>query len=211
MTNKNDLKTFDDLSEQYATWIIKYCSTSFDKPLFLVWYTNTDEDSTSRLLTYKNGQIFAGETLENLKEHILSSLDELVEFENLNAWLDNFSDIAVKAYCTYDLIAIDNEIAKHNLDIETIEGFANFVNLFDDFVHQNPKNANFKVHIDHKLVKKMWKYFYNFIFWPRFNDSEKFEAWDRPPLVIDKKKLLTVLKDLIQTFDDNVEVVKNSL
>lgn len=37
-----------------------------------------------------------------------------------------------------------------------------------------------------------------------FDDKEKFEAWNRPPLVIGTKELLVKLKDIIKTFDDNI-------
>src|SRR5262245_57007925 len=127
MIQQDDIQTFNDLCEKYSTWIIKYCSTAINSPLFLVWYTGSDENSMDRLLTYKDGKIFAAKSLTNLKATILSSVDNLIEFQNLNAWLYNFNDLEVTAYCTYDLISIGNEIGKNNLGIETIESFANFV------------------------------------------------------------------------------------
>lgn len=54
MTEQHEIKTFDDLSEKYSTWIIKYCSTSFESSLFMIWYTDTDENSTDRLLSFKS-------------------------------------------------------------------------------------------------------------------------------------------------------------
>ncbi len=210
MIQQDDIKTFENLSEKYSTWIIKYCSTTFDTPLFLVWYTDTDENSTDRLLTYKNGEIFADESLKNLKATILHSIDKLIEFENLNSWLDNFYDIEVTECCTYDLTSIEREIDKNNLNIETIEGFADFVNLFDDFVNQDEKNANLQVYSNNKLIKEVWNYFYDFIFWPRFNDKEKFEVWDRPPLIVNTKKLSGKFKDIIRIFDNNIKYTKKS-
>jgi hypothetical protein len=211
MTQQDDIKTFDDLSEKYSTWIIKYCSATFDTPLFLVWYTDTDENSTDRLLTYKNGKIFAVKSLTNLKATVLSSFDKLIEFENLNSWLDNFNEIEVTENCTYDLISIENEIDKNNLNIETMEGFANFVNLFGDFVNQDKRNTHLQVYTDNELIKEVWDYFYNFIFWTRFNDKEKFEAWNRPNLEIDTKKFLVKLKNIIKTFDDNITQTEKAI
>ncbi|MCB9262876.1 MAG: hypothetical protein H6607_10930 [Flavobacteriales bacterium] len=211
MTEQNDIKTFDDLSRNYSTWIIKYCSAAFDSPLFLVWYTDTDKNSTDRLLTYKSGKIFASKSLTNLKTRILSYFDNLVEFENLSSWLDNFDNLEVKENCTYDLISIANEIDKNNLDISTIEGFANFVNLYGDFINQDDRNASLQNYADNELIEETWNYYYEYIFWPRFNDKEKFEAWDRPQLNIDTKELLLKLRDIIKTFDDNIKQTEKAI
>lgn len=211
MTEQHDIKTFDDLSEKYSTWIIKYCSTGFESPLFIVWYTDTDENSTDRLLAFKNGEIFAVTSLTNFKATILSSVDKLIEFENLNSWLDNFNDLEVIEYCTYDLISIENEIKKDNLDISTIEDFANFINLFGDFINQDERNTSLKVFADDELIKETWDYYYEYIFWPRFNNKEKFEAWDRPKLKIDTKKLLEKLNDMVKTFDNNFRQTEKAI
>lgn len=37
MVEQDGIQTFDDLCEKYLTWRIKYCSTNFNSPLFLVW------------------------------------------------------------------------------------------------------------------------------------------------------------------------------
>lgn len=211
MTERNELTTFDELSDKYSTWIIKYYSNSFDCPLFLVWYTDTDENSTDRLLTYKSGEIFAVTSLTNLKAIILSSVDQLVESENLASWLDNFSDLEVTEFCTYDLISIENEIIKNNLDIKTIEESAKYINLFGDFVNQDKRNNHLQVYEDNELIRAVWNYYYNYIFWPRFNDKEKFEAWDRPKLVIDTKELFAKLKDVVNAFDDNIKQEKKAI
>jgi hypothetical protein len=141
-------------------------------------------------LTYKDGQIFAAKSLTSLKATILSSVDNLIEFQNLNPWLDNFNGLEVKEYCTNDLISIRNEIEKNNLNIEAIESIANFVNLYRDFAYQDERNTHLHVFADNELISETWDYFYDCIFWPRFTDKEKFQAWDRPQLVIDSKELL---------------------
>lgn len=211
MAQQDDIQTFDDLSQKYSTWVIKYCSTRFNSPLFLVWYTDTDEKSTDRLLTYKDGKIFAATSLTNIKATILSSIDHLIEFQNLNAWLNDFNDFEVTSNCDYDLISIGNEIEKNSLDIETIEGFTNFVNLYGDFVNQDERNAHLHIYADNELIRETWEYFYDCIFWPRFNDKEKFEKWNRPQLVINSKELLVKLNDMIQVFDDNIKQAENEI
>lgn len=134
-----------------------------------------------------------------------------MEFENLNSWLDNFNDLVVTEYCTYDLTKIVGEINKSNLDIETIEGFANFVNLFGDFINQDERNAHLQAFADNELIKQVWDYYYEFIFWPRFNDKEIFETWDRPKLEINTKELVVKLNDLVKIFDNNIRQTEKAI
>ncbi len=210
MMQQHDIKTFDDLSEKYSTWIIKYYSTTFGIPLFLIWYTDNDEASTTKLMTNKSGDIFATNSLTNFKTAVISEIQDLIVCENITSWLDNFGNLEVVESCYYDISELENEIAKNNLDIPAIESFTNFINLFDDFVNQDVKYANLQTYIDNELIKETWDYFYEYIFWPRFNDKEKFEAWDRPPLVIDTKELLVKLKDVVNIFDDYIKPIEKA-
>jgi len=211
MTPENTLNPFDELNEKYAIWVLKYCSPTFGAPLFLIWYNDTDENCTSRLLTWKNGKIFAINSLSKLKSTLLAALDELFIPENLLTWLDHFNPLEVNDDPVYDLILVMNEIEKNNLDIPTIEGFANFFNLYDDFIHQDERNNRFQSYLDNEPIEKTWNYFYEYIFWPKFNDRKKFETWNRPQLDIDSKDLLSKLKDMIESFDSNIQEVENTI
>lgn len=211
MATPNDITTFNDLCQKHSTWVIKYCSISFDLPLFFVWYTDIDENSTDRLLTYKNGNIFATTSLAGFKTTLLTEINTLTVFENLNPWLKDFKDIEAVEFCTYDLNLVTSNIDKKNLDIAAIEGFTNFINLFGDFINQDEMNNHLQVYRDNELINKTWDYYYNYIFWPRFNDKVKFEAWDRPLLSIDTNELLSKLKSIIKIFDNNISVTEKAI
>jgi hypothetical protein len=104
MTKQHDLKTFDDLSEKHSTWIINYCSTSFELPLFLVWYRDNDEASTTKLMTYKSGDIFAIDSLANFKTTIISEIEDLIVCDNIISWLDNFGNLELVEGCDSHLM-----------------------------------------------------------------------------------------------------------
>lgn len=206
MLQQQDIKTFDDLCENWSIWVIKYRSPSFSSPIFLIWYTDSDENHTDKLLTYKSGEIFSVKSLPLLKDVILASIDDLVGSKNLDLWLDNFNSLEVKESCTYNLVSIENEIDACKLDIPTIEGLANFIDLYNDFIEQDERNTHLQTYANNESIKEVWGYFYNFIFWPRFNDKEKFEAWERPELTVDTTELLVNLKEISKTFDDNIRL-----
>jgi hypothetical protein len=211
MMKQHDIKTFDDLCEKYSTWIIKYCSTTFKLPLFLVWYTDNDEGSTTKIMTNKSGNIFATNSLVHLKNKVKSDIEDLIVCDNIISWLENFGNLELVESCTFDIPELENEIVKNNLNIPTIESFANFINLFDDFVNQDLKYAKLQTYIDNELVKETWDYFYKYIFWPRFNDNEKFAELDIPKLKIDSKELLIKLKEVTKTFDDQIKLTENAI
>ncbi|MEO5947979.1 MAG: hypothetical protein ABIP79_14265 [Chitinophagaceae bacterium] len=171
----------------------------------MVFYTDTDENSTDRLMTYKSGEIFATQSLTDFKKIILSETLNLSAFDNLNPWLDNFKDLQVLEYCTYDLISVSQNIDRKNLDIDTTENIADFINLYCDYLKQDEKNNHLKVYIDDALIKKVWNYFYDYIFWSKKNDKEKLIACDRPQLDIDTKGLLQKLEVVIKKFDSNIK------
>ena len=205
MIQRQIISTFDDLSQKHLTWIIKYHTTNFERPVFLIWYTDTDKNSTDRLLTYKSGEIFCVKSLKNIKAIILASINNLNVFENLYHWLNEFENLEIVENCSYDIAAIETAIGSNNLDIQSLESFTNFINLFGDFRYQDDRNAHLHIYMNDKLIKKTWDSYYNNIFWPGFKDKEKFEIWDNPRLNIDTRKLLIKFKNLVKIFDSNIK------
>ena len=189
------------------TWIIEYRSPAFKSSIFLVWYTDTDENSTDKLLTFKTGEIFSTILLTDLKSSIIENFGEINKFDNLSRWLNDFDDSAPPP-TIYDLDSVFQCILSRDLNIETIECLANFVNLFGDYVHQDERNKHLQLYSDNEFIREAWEYYYNFIFWPRFNDSEKFKAWDRPPLIIDTIELLESLEQLIKRFEAVIRITR---
>lgn len=204
MTNIENIRTFEDLSEKHSTWIIKYCSENFDKPIFMIWYRDNSENETEHILSYQNGGIFTSKTLTELRKKIQSEKNELIKSENISQWLENTKGMKMVESSTYDLIYVINNLKENILDIKTTEGFADFISLFDDYINQDEKNNYLQEYIDNELIEKTWEYYYEFIFWPRFNDKEKFELWNRPKLEIDKGKLLSKFKDIVLKFENNM-------
>lgn len=206
MTQETDIKNFDELSGKFFIWIIKYCSATFERPIFLIWYTDTDENKTDRLLTFKNGEIFATFSRGDLKEIIVNNQHNLIDFQNLNPWLENLKSLEPMESCNYDIDFILNSINNNILDIPTIEELTNFINLYGDFINQDDKNNYLQQYAENEFIRKTWGYYYDYIFWPRFINKEKFEAWDKPPLVIDTIKLLEGLTKIKNTFEDKIKL-----
>ena len=73
MKQNIEIKTFEDICSDCATWIIEYRSSIFEMPIFLIWYTDTDENSTDRILTFQTRQIFASSSLASIKEEIINN------------------------------------------------------------------------------------------------------------------------------------------
>jgi len=105
---------------------------------------------------------------------------------------------------TYDIDFIKNNIKGKILDDETIEAIANFVNLFSDFVYQDKRNFHLKRYIEDENINQLWRYYYDYIFFPRFNKVEIKKTF----LDIDYKQLEDRFKQLITTFEKYFELIE---
>ncbi|NQX43142.1 hypothetical protein SAMN05421820_11551 [Pedobacter steynii] len=195
------------LKENTDVWILKYYPLLDPVPVFLLWYTDTDKESTDKLFTFKTGQIFATNSLNDLKNIIVQNYAVIKEFENLNVWLNDFDSQVSSKFIIYDINKIYNAVKVQNFEIEILEGLTNFINLFGDYVHQDHSNKNLKLLVDNKSIRKAWDYYYNYVFWPRFNDKDRFEAWERPPFKVNVVKLIQGLEKLIRCFEDKITII----
>ena len=206
MTDQINIQDIDTINQSFFTWVIKYCSTKYAKSIFFIWYTDTDENSTDRLLTFNSGEIFAVNKLENLKENIIKQKEKIVGNNNLYLWLDKLNKVELVESVTYDIELISTRTEKGNINDETIEAIANFVNLYGDYIFQDNSNKHLQQHYDNELIQEIWTYYYDYLFWPRFNDKEKFEKWNRPKLEIDNKKLLPAFIEIVNTFEERIRL-----
>lgn len=206
MSTTHGSVTFNEISETHSTWVIKYCSPTFNNPLFLIWYTDTDKNSTDKLLTYKNGKIFATDSLNDLKSKLRSENKDLIWFDNLNIWLENSNNLAAVEYCTYDLISLTNELDAGNMNDTLLGDFIDFINLYRDFVNQHPNNLHLRVYSHSNALKKIWNYYYDFTFWPLYGKPDEAQHSKKPKLGISSKKIASLLKELQRTFEENLQL-----
>jgi hypothetical protein len=107
-------------------WIIEYHPFSQPAPIFLVWYTDTDEESTDKLFTIKTGEIFATHSLSDLKNTIVQNLSILNQFDNLSNWLNDPDDRAHLEVTTYNINKLYKAITNKQFDIEVLEELTKF-------------------------------------------------------------------------------------
>jgi hypothetical protein len=200
-------KDLTALKENTNVWILKYFPIDGAAPVFLLWYTDTDKESTDKLFTYKTGKIFGTNSLNGLKDIIIQNFNAINEFENLDDWLHDFVNLDSIEVTINDINKIYNAIKVKNLDADILEGLTNFINLFGDFVYQNESNKYLQPLADNKYIRKAWNYYYDYIFWPRFNGKDRLEDWDTPPFKVNVVKLLQAVEELIRNFEANIVII----
>ena len=206
MTILNKAEDIETISESLSTWLIKYCSSKYLSPIYFIWYYDTDENSTSKLLSFKSREVFAIADLKLLYEKLMTYKEEIVWNTNHYLWLEKIKRIEIIENTTYDLTQINLSEKQIYLTDDTIEKVTNFINLYDDLLFQDKSNEYLAEFYENKHIQKIWNYYYNFIFWPRFNDKEKFQKWDKPKLRIDKKKLKTAFINLVNSFEERIRL-----
>lgn len=122
MTATYSPSPFEAHCDRYDAWIIAYHASGLDSPRYLVWYRHSDAstDSQDRILSYKNGKMYAAQSLAAMQAGILDHAPDLTMSENVMDWLRNFGDLEVSANSTYDLVVIEEGLAAANLDIPTL-------------------------------------------------------------------------------------------
>lgn len=202
--------SFSHLCQQYATWVIRLCLPGLEKDVFLIWYANPTDDGTDhqdQFLTFTDGKIFATESESVLKTRLSESWAELVVPDKLVSWLEHIDRIESSGITVFDMKAVENQLASNNQEIPVLETLIDFINLFHDFAEQDQTNMDLKAHLEQGLIDEVWNYFYDYIFWPRFNDKEKFASWDRPESGIDNGDLLEEVRVLTATFKKSIRLV----
>jgi len=188
-------------------WIIEYCSPAYASSIFFVWYTDNDEKNTDKLLTLRSGEIFATCTINDIKAGILTHFDEINTFDHLTDWLNSFTDDRVPEPTMYNVNDAYKGLLAKDFSADTLECITNFINLVDDYKHQDERNEYLQTFLGNEFIREVWEYYYDCIFWPRFSDKEKFEAWDRPPLVIDTANLVEGFEQLVERFERNIRII----
>lgn len=210
MNHLSNLITFDDLSEKYSSWIIKYVSETYSSPIYFIWYADHDEGNNNKILTYKNGEIFSTHNLKKLNTKIIAEIDNLNICKNISLWLNNFGDLEIEEFCTYNISKLQIEISKGNLEIQILESFVNFINLLGDLAYQDFRYVTFKKYLENETIRETWNHFYDNIFWPRFQNREKFDLEEQPLIKIDNIELLNTLNEMVRVFEACIKVPGNT-
>ncbi len=210
MSQLQDADQFDALCQKYSVWVISFSSPHRQTPVFLIWYTDTDENNTDRLLTNQSGDIVAIESLTNLIEILQNEQPKLTQFEHLEPWLSSVKGLEPVIKVIYDMGTLTTSIANKRLNLPTIESLVNWINLLGDYVSQDERNSYLEPYWQDAVMKKAWNYYYDCIFWPRYNDKVKLKTGFRPPLLIDTGLLVERLSASIDAFDTRIQLVRSA-
>ncbi|MCD1117417.1 hypothetical protein [Chryseobacterium turcicum] len=192
------------LEEKFTAYIIKYISPNFVDGIYLIWFTDNDSESTDKLLTLKNGRIFSSKKIENIKDEIINLKHEIDNYERFIIWLNDDSNLESIEDNFYDTKFLLNQIEQNNFPIDSIELFANYINLFGDYARQNEKNNYLLEFENNSTIKQLWNYYYEAIFWPRFYNKVDFESTQLPFLDINKSELHIRLSEIITELDNKI-------
>lgn len=194
------------LDEKFTAWIIKYISPNFVDGIYLVWFTDNDAESTDKLLTFENGKIFSSRKIENIKQEILAKKSEIENYQRIISWQNDEINNESTEDNLYDIKFLLNQIEQNNFSTDVIELFTNYINLFGDYARQDEKN-NFLLKLENQSsIHKVWNYYYDVIFWPRFYNKKEFENSKPAPLEIDKTELHLQLSQIISEFDNQIQI-----
>jgi hypothetical protein len=176
------------------TFIIEYRSRTYPNSIFLTWYPG----ETDQFLTFKTGEIFATDAAADMQKVISTHMDELHVYHGLEAWL-NGALAAEKD--VFDMNDSHQALGDENYSAPVLKQLAEFMNLFGDYVEQDPANGHLYNVWRNRHLHEAWEYYYNEILWPGIDGREV------KPLIIDKKGLVEGLEVMMKKFEASIRVL----
>lgn len=136
----------------------------------------------------------------SLKKNVIENYERIISWLNEEINNDSIEDNF------YDIKFLLDQIEQNNFPIDVIELFTNYINLFGDYARQDEKNNFLLMFERQSLIQKLWNYYYEAIFWPRFNNKKDFENSKPASLEIDKSELHLQLSEIINEFDSHIQI-----
>jgi hypothetical protein len=193
--------SFDKNSQHFEKWLIKIKYSEFKQPIYLVWLTDTLDNETDKMLINSSGQIIGSKNPSVLFDFIQRTRHKLFDSRKTKGWARMVYDLPPKPTVTYNL---DKFIGTtKNLDQKNLEELANFINLFGDLI-TTTKDKGLNKLKNKKEINEVWEYYYNNVFWPKFNDPKQFKKIKVKPYKINpllERTLNKMTLEFVQRID----------
>jgi hypothetical protein len=200
-------QTLEELANIHRIWLLSYRSPSQLQPLYLVWYTDTDPDETDRFVTDVAGKIIAHTSVSQLLAQLGQPQGLFVAPATLPEWATQASVLPHIKPIEYDLVGIMQTLQEKVLPESTLEGLTNWINLLGDYRQQDKANQWLAEYEENKLLRKVWHYYYDNLFWPRFNLRDKppsEPAYVPAPLKINRVTLKRAIEQTMTAFEQQL-------
>ncbi|RPD50090.1 hypothetical protein DNI29_04645 [Hymenobacter sediminis] len=197
-----NIKSFSNLCQEHRVWIIEYVPYSHEKSVFVVWYTDFEDDDNDKLLVYNDEKIFGTSNIKSMYEMVLKEQQNLAVSTQISNWLQCFGEIMPKADVCFDANSIIGSILNSELNTCKLDELVKIINFYEDYIYQ------IGIEYDREEnVKEIWNYYYDVIFWPRFNSNNKIDLVDQFPLQTDQEALGRAMLSMVRFFEQRIVVV----
>lgn len=200
-------KTFKEICQEYAIWVISYSSPTWEKPVFFIWYTDPGEEGEDKLVVFPTDQIWATQELDLLAEKIERDLPVLRFPKKFPEWLVMIQQIKPVADAAHDLNSVEEAIRNKKLNPEVLKELVHFINLFGDYFNQLEENDYFQSLRDDEYIDEAWNYYYDYIFWPNYGNPENIDPLNIPEPDFDTGGLLQSVAAMREAFETRIRVV----
>lgn len=162
------------------------------------------DNEYDKILTNANGQLIGSSKADLLVKYILGTKYKFFDSRLTKAWARKIKGIKPRPFVTYDFDKVLS--TKNTIDKDGLDEIANFINLFTDLITttNETKLEGFRRKKD---LKEIWDYYYNNIFWPKFNDPKKFKK-TKIKGYKNNLKLQSTLQKMTDEFVKRIEIVQ---
>lgn len=197
---------FEDICQQYQTWVIRISSNSLSRPVFVIWLTDSTDEDHDKLVINHTNKIIASEDFESLLEEVFKVKSNLPDPMNTLTWLYKVRGLECTTH-NYALETIEESIQSKAYNKKSIHEAINFMNLCGDFEEQTD-DQEIRTLRSKPNIKYLWEYGYNEIIWKEVGSNEQIEPIHLPELHSEPELLNIEMSQLITAFLNRLEIMK---
>ncbi|MEQ9468434.1 MAG: hypothetical protein RLN88_13550 [Ekhidna sp.] len=198
---------FDDICQQYLTWVIRISSNSLAQPVFVIWLTDSTDQDQDKFMVNQQNRIIATEDYETLMEEIIKVKPILPDPVNTLTWLNKVRELECSS-TLFELEILEDSIQTKTFNKRTITEAINFINLCGDFDEQTG-DLEIRTLRNKPNLRQLWEYGYDEIIWKEIGSNEQVEPVRLPELRTNSEQLCTEMQQLITAFLNRLDIAKS--
>tara|TARA_Y100001949_G_scaffold160704_1_gene152492 strand:- start:14 stop:622 length:609 start_codon:yes stop_codon:yes gene_type:complete len=198
---------FDDICQQYLTWVIRISSDSLAQPVLVIWLTDSTDQDQDKFVVNQQNKIIGAEDFETLLEEVMNVKSKLPDPVNTIAWLNKVNGMECSS-TLFELEILEDSIQTKTFNTRTITEAINIINLCGDFDEQTG-DLEIRTLRNKPNIRQLWEYGYNEIFLKEIGYNEQVRPVRLPELRINSEQLCTEMQQLITTFLNRLDIAKS--
>lgn len=196
---------FNVYCRSHAVWLIKYSAIHIQAPVFFIWYNDEHDQNRSKFLTYQNAQIFCTLSIKSLTANALNQYPTLPIKDKITTFIEGLKKFQSFSITHFDMPFLIDELDQNRMTNDLLSWITDFIYLVGDYTFNNKHSQSLTALLENAAITNVIQYYNENILWPSI-DGTKVEATSRPSNPINSIELASILRKIIDQFEEKISV-----